>query len=357
MKKTLQQFKKEMQEINPNLEILGPYLGATKKIKYKCKLCGSIGESTPDSLLHGTKCKCQRKRNTKKRTHEEFIQLLNEINPNITILGKYINNSTKILCQCDKCKYKWEATPAHLLNKHGCPSCAHRVPYNKETYNQKLKELNKNIECISEYGSKVTLVCQICGYKWETKPTHVIYENGCPRCHKREKYTPERFKELIESNNPYIEVLSDYVNYNSKIKCKCKKCGKIWYTQAGNLLCECGCPKCRLSKGEKLVAKILDKYDINYVQQSVLKHKFEGHKIIVDFILKHNSKIYIIEYNGRQHYESVDIFGGEEKFKYQTKRDSFLKNLCAIKGVTLLEIPYIWTPQQIEQYLVDNLIK
>ena len=32
--------------------------------------------------------------------------------------------------------------------------------------------------------------------------------------------------------------------------------------------------------------------------------------------IEYKDKIYIIEYNGRQHYEPIDYFGGEKTFKY-----------------------------------------
>ena len=39
----------------------------------------------------------------KRRTHEEFIELVNDINPNIEIIGKYVNAKTKIECKKAYC--------------------------------------------------------------------------------------------------------------------------------------------------------------------------------------------------------------------------------------------------------------
>ena len=61
----------------------------------------------------------------KRRTHEEFIELVNDINPNIEIIGKYVNAKTKIECKCKKCGHKWSPRPHHLLEGYGCPNCNH----------------------------------------------------------------------------------------------------------------------------------------------------------------------------------------------------------------------------------------
>ena len=47
-----------------------------------------------------------------------------------------------------------------------------------------------------------------------------------------------------------------------------------------------------------------------------------------------------IEYQGIQHYESIDFFGGEEAFEYRKKLDARKKKLCEENGVYLIAWPY-----------------
>ena len=47
-----------------------------------------------------------------------------------------------------------------------------------------------------------------------------------------------------------------------------------------------------------------------------------------------------IEYQGQQHYEPIEYFGGEENFFDYKERDARKQNLCKNSGVTLLEWPY-----------------
>lgn len=64
----------------------------------------------------------------------------------------------------------------------------------------------------------------------------------CPYCnHSKLK---ETFKDEMHIINPDIEILSDYKNWDTKIKCKCKKCNNIWDGRPSVLLYGGGCEKC-----------------------------------------------------------------------------------------------------------------
>ena len=47
-----------------------------------------------------------------------------------------------------------------------------------------------------------------------------------------------------------------------------------------------------------------------------------------------------IEYNGEQHYNSVEIFGGDEAFEKQKIRDNRKTEYCQAHGINLQWIPY-----------------
>ena len=47
-----------------------------------------------------------------------------------------------------------------------------------------------------------------------------------------------------------------------------------------------------------------------------------------------------IEYQGRQHYEPIEFFGGEQGFEDNKKRDARKRALCFENGVKLIEWPY-----------------
>lgn len=49
---------------------------------------------------------------------------------------------------------------------------------------------------------------------------------------------------------------------------------------------------------------------------------------------------FLIEYQGRQHYEAVGKFGGNRGLHQQKYNDSMKRRFCALHGITLIEIPY-----------------
>ena len=122
-------FDEQMLNIHPNIETLTPYITAKDKVLCKCKLDGYVWETTPDRLIN-LKCGCRKCSDVQTRlrcvmSHEEFVQKLFLINPNIVPLEKYININTKIKCLCTKHNYIWHAQPAKILKrKTGCPKCA-----------------------------------------------------------------------------------------------------------------------------------------------------------------------------------------------------------------------------------------
>ena len=72
-------------------------------------------------------------------------------------------------------------------------------------------------------------------------------------------------------------------------------------------------------------------------------------------MLEYNNNMYIIEYNGIQHYQPVQFFGGEEAFELQTIRDKGLKELCDVNGINLIEVSYTLPFTEIKSFLIKKL--
>lgn len=49
---------------------------------------------------------------------------------------------------------------------------------------------------------------------------------------------------------------------------------------------------------------------------------------------------FLIEYQGKQHYEPSSKFGGKKGFYQQQFNDNKKRRFCALHGFTLIEIPY-----------------
>ena len=193
-----------------------------------------------------------------------------------------------------------------------------------------MKEINPNIKIIGGYvncKTHVKIKCKICDWDWEMTPSNLLRGYGCPRCAKQLKdKTTDYFKWEISLINKDIEVLGEYVRSNNLIKLKCKKCSNKWENTPSHLLDGQGCPKCNASKGEKEVERILKELSVNYIRE----HSFEDCKsgnypLPFDFYLPDYN--ICIEYDGKQHFEPIDFFGGEKAFVRRQKNDNIKKQI------------------------------
>jgi len=139
---------------------------------------------------------------SKKKTQEEFEQELFEINPNIQVLGQYVNYRTKIRCKCKIDGYEWNTTPSILLSRKGCPACSgHTVVKGINdlwTVIPQIASLLSNPDNGYKYtkfsGYRADWKCPECGYIIKDKVISSITREGlsCPKCSDGISY-PEKF--------------------------------------------------------------------------------------------------------------------------------------------------------------------
>lgn len=63
-----------------------------------------------------------------------------------------------------------------------------------------------------------------------------------------------------------------------------------------------------------------------------------------------------IEYNGKQHYEAIDIFGGEEGLKAQIERDKMKMEKCLQNNCKLFIVRYDHEEED-TQYIITEINK
>ena len=99
-----------------------------------------------------------------------------------------------------------------------------------------------------------------------------------------------------------------------------------------------GCQQCSESRGERTIGQVLDSVGIVYEREKRFGECRDKHSLPFDFYLPDHGVC--IEYHGVQHYESVDHFGGEEKFAGRVRRDKIKERYCQRNGIKLIVIPY-----------------
>lgn len=302
-----------------------------------------------------------------KYTEQDYIKKCNELN--LIYVGyhkeKKLGTVIDFICKKHKDKGVQSKDWSHFRNyTYGCPYCSGRYKTNKEIY----KEMNnENIELLTEYkGSEkpITCRCKICGYIWTTIPKVLTTnKSGCPKCGrekatKAETKTREQFILEMSKIDNSIEIIGDYVNTHTKIKCRCKRCGRIWFAYPANLLNKsAGCPGCNASIGEKLMLDILTSLGIDYVPQYPIKDGIHKKPLRFDAFDKNNNIAY--EFNGEQHYYPVDFAGkGEEwaneQFKITKERDSSKLKYCKKNNIDIVIIPY-WEKDNMEHIIKNNI--
>lgn len=93
-----------------------------------------------------------------------------------------------------------------------------------------------------------------------------------------------------------------------------------------------------ISYGEKKIIKYLNNKNITYKHQYKFKNCKHINQLIFDFFLPKEN--ICIEFDGRQHFEPIDFFGGEESFKLLKVRDNIKNNFCIENNIKLCRISY-----------------
>lgn len=129
----------------------------------------------------------------KKKTTDTFLKEAKEKNDKITVIGEYvdctigsyINANTPITVRCKQCGYEWNASPSNLKNGSGCPRCKRKLKKTNEHFIQELSEVNSCVEPLEEYvgaHTKIKVRCEKCGREWFSSPNTLLRGNGCRIC-------------------------------------------------------------------------------------------------------------------------------------------------------------------------------
>lgn len=130
--------------------------------------------------------------------------------------------------------------------------------------------------------------------------------------------------------------------------CSCQNCGRKNVIVLGEYLrngdtSSCGCI---LSKNESLIAQMLDSLGYKYIQQ----YKFSDltstgrncDQLMFDFAIlnkQNNNLIYLIEYDGQQHFNQKHAWS-KEGFEKTQQNDHLKNEYCAKHNIPLIRIPY-----------------
>lgn len=271
-------------------------------------------------------------------------------------IKEYINNKTYYTIRCIEHDYTFDIRGDMHLQGQGCRECKKNRLSNLKKNNledvillfRKKHGDKYDYSKIKEYincDTKISIICKKHGIFNQSSKNHWNGQ-GCLKC-----YNDIRSSKLSSNNEDFIEKSKnihgdkyDYskVNYtNSKniVEIICKKHGSFFKKPNNHINGDKeGCPKCSSSYGEKIIYSILKENNIKFITQKT----FDGCKfkksLKFDFYLPDYNTC--IEYNGEQHYRSVDFYGGDEGYELSKIRDNIKNNYCLNNNINLLIIKY-----------------
>lgn len=301
------------------------------------------------------------KRGNKLRIDEEEVKKLFK-NNGCELLSEYKNSRTPVKYKC-VCGEKSEITVSEFKRGTRCIECGRKkakdTKEEKYQYSEEFQRLfeEEGYEMLELYKgakNKILLKCPK-GHEKSMKPANFKTGNRCGECSEKRKKTFEEVKERFEEEN-YIMISTEYVEAFSKLEVVCPKGHEVEISWDNfNQGKRCGI--CKESKGEKRIAEYLVHNAITYERQQTFDDCKDKRKLPFDFAIFNENKdiIQLIEYDGHQHFQPIDFFGGEKAFKLAKKHDKIKTKYCKKKKIPLLRIRY-WEFEQIEEILNERLI-
>lgn len=379
----------------PYLEYITGYTGSKSKPLFYCNMCQHYFKRT---IYNITKSKygcpyCSQKHmnDDKKLTKAQFIKKLHSKYPNLQTLTPYKSYRAGIELICKNCDhiFKLRKTGIIFNRNYGCPFCRdghpekrndHQIYLNNQEFLLALHHRFSNFKLLNTFKSMnvpIKLKCLKCNYIWQVTPRQLFHRNIdlCPECiiwkqhcatlncvkwfkkNKRDMETNETFyhycqcafKAYIGYLAPFLKLLNNFQGTSYPITIECIKCGYIRTITADTLLKTPVCTFCNKhtwSNGEKTIADFLDRHHIDYV------HSFRPATLIDERELHFDFKIgnKLIEYQGQQHYQAIDYFGGLDNLRKQQKHDQMKRNWATQHNYELFEIRY-------DQNIINEMTK
>lgn len=276
---------------------------------------------------------------------------------NLDVEVMQFNGAKKnIILKCPKCHKQFSTSFYYFVTKkvNQCEECS-RKHLSKLDINKFC--IDNNLQLKGEYINQHTSVLFKNQMGYYIYTTTERYNNGICNStifHMCNPKIIDNIKYYIKINKLPCKLLStEYIGYNNKLKFQCK-CGQIYYSSLHDLMynnhiCCNNCRKAIHSKMERDTARILKELNIDFISQYAYEDCKYKNTLKYDFYLPQYNTC--IECQGIQHFEPVDYFGGEEKFKTQQLRDKVKFDYCQSNNINIIYIVYSNTQDEIYDIL------
>jgi very-short-patch-repair endonuclease len=278
---------------------------------------------------------------------EDFIRSANDIHGSVYSYNLYegFNLSNKVEIVCKRHGKFYQNGYKHLSGQK-CPKC------NNEEKQLTIQEFvvratsihqskyDYSLVSFSNTRDKIIIICREHGEFKQFVNNHLNKKYGCKKCADSKKsISVDDFlvKANIVHNNKYHYELSGIINNRQKINIFCKKHGRFEQSILNHLSGN-GCYMCKSSKGEMIICNYLERNKYNFKREKTFDKCVDNRKLKFDFFLIDNN--ICIEFDGYQHFNSVELFGGDEYLINIKNKDSIKTQFCLDNDIRLLRIKY-----------------
>jgi hypothetical protein len=309
-------------------------------------ICTICSEVVPTSVVEHMANKyggCKTCSKTKKIGYDEIMRQSRQLHGNKYNYDRVDRTTTSkkdtMTLECNTCHYIWPViVKRHISKKRptGCPDCAGKVPWTYQRLISKLSNLNGDKynydrikpEHVKNAKSVIEIECNVCKYVWpSTIGYHFNSKSQCGSCAGKLPWSLQRL--ITESRKIHIDIDYSLIDPNmimhqdTFIPLKCNKCETVWRPSIGNhIYRRTGCPGCNKSRGEVACQVAFEKLGITFQPQFII----EPFRKKYDFLIEHNSKQYLVEYDGEQHFNYVSHFHATEEIFEAKKEIDLEKN-------------------------------
>ena len=299
-------------------------------------------------------------------------------------------SATLRIIDCDICDHEFLKSPNKLTNQFSwCPYCTTNNMNKKlcsdnckECYNNSFASYDglttlckKKVDCWSRKNKKTPrevfisasrktmyyFDCDKCPHDFKMDINHITTRDSwCPYCYTQicekedcsycynksfasydglttlGKKKVECWSKINKSNPRDFSICS-----GKKFICECDKCSHEWMVAISKIVNDNWCPKCNESKGEKDICNILTK--LNYKDNGQIKFNDCKDKNKLPFdngIIDELPVDVLIEYDGQQHFNNIEFFGGKTAYKKRIKHDILKNKYCLENNKILIRIAY-----------------
>lgn len=273
---------------------------------------------------------------------------------------KYFNTRTPVEIGCPKHGPFLQNLLTHVSKVSiGCPACARDADrLNDDEFLAKCKEVHGDRYdyrkvTYRRLTDQVRIGCRQHGDFIQTAHTH-LRGSGCPECASKARFSTrdcfvEAAKKVHGDKYDYEKVV--YTGSKVPVEIVCRKHGSFWQRPNTHTSSRNGCQFCQESKGEVAIEKFLTKYGIPFEKQ----YRIKPYLFRYDFYLP-SLNVYI-EFNGKQHYIPVEIFGGTPALEDTKRRDELKKDLVTQVGGRLIVVTYLELSEGSVEIQLRNKLK